>query len=356
MKPKTAILLFIISTIVFSSCREEETELIETPEDEVLSPNSNIADLIERTTSNDGSLDNIVDKANCFDVAFPYTVNVNGVEITVTSQEDYAVIECVFDASDSDTDTLSIDFPITIVLADFSEVLINSLTEFNDVANTCNGENIEDNDIECIDFQYPIEAPIFNPDNELLETIILENDNQLFDFVQNINENTIVTIDFPITVIRADNSETNINNFNELETAIINAINLCDEDDDYDFSDDDCDDCTTSEIEALLIDCTDWNVNRLKRDATDYDDAYEGYDFNFFSDGTMSVFWNTTTVFGTWTASGTGNNLEIIIDVPALPLCNNNWILQEIKNCSDDTEINLIVGNDDRLQYINGCN
>ena len=52
----------------------------------------------------------------------------------------------------------------------------------------------------------------------------------------------------------------------------------------------------------------------------------------------------------------TYNNLEIIIDVPALPLCNNNWILQEIKNCSSDTEINLIVGNDDRLQYRNNCN
>ena len=157
-------------------------------------------------------------------------------------------------------------------------------------------------------------------------------------------------------MILSDNSQVIINNFDELEDVIENAIDSCDEDDDYDFSDDDCLDCNISEIEDLLINCSDWNVNRLKRNAMDYDDAYEGYDFNFFSDGTMSVFWNTTTVFGTWVASGSGNNLEIIIDVPELPLCNNNWILQEIKNCSNDTEINLIVGNDDRLQYENGCN
>ncbi|WP_299112333.1 hypothetical protein [uncultured Winogradskyella sp.] len=356
MKLKTSLFFLLIITLVFSSCRKEETEFIETPEDEILEANSNIADLIERTTSNDGSQDNIVDRANCFDIAFPYLVNVNGVQITVNSEDDYAVIECVFDASDSDTDILNINFPITIILADFSEVIISSISEFNDITNNCNGENEADNDIECIDFQYPIEAPIFNPNNELLETVTLENDHQFFDFIQNIDENNIVSIDFPITVYLTDNSEVSISNFVQLETAIENAINSCDEDDDYDYSDDDCDDCTITDIEDLLINCSDWNVNRLKRNATDFDSAYEGYNFNFFNDGTMSVFWNTTTVFGTWTASGSGNNLEIIIDVPALPLCNNNWILQEIKNCSDDTEINLIVGNDDRLQYNNGCN
>jgi hypothetical protein len=355
MKFKTTILLLVLS-LIFTSCRKEETQFEQVPEDEVLDTNSNISDLILRTATNDGSLDNIVDKANCFNVAFPYTVSVNGAEITVNSQDDYAVIECVFDQSDSDTDSLNITFPITIILDDFSEVAINSLAELNTYTNNCNGENIADNDIECIDFDYPIEASTFNPNNELLNTLLLESDRQLFDFVSTINEDNIVTIDFPIAVTLSDNSETSINNFVELETAIQTAINTCDEDDDYDYSDDDCNDCTPTAIETILINCNDWQVNRLKRNAMDYDDAYDNYDFNFFADGSMSVFWNTTTVFGTWSASGTGDNLEILIDVPSLPLCNNTWILQEIKNCSNDTEINLTVGNDDRLQYINGCN
>lgn len=355
MKQKTALyLLFIL--LAFSSCRKEETEFIQEPEEEVLVANSNIATLIERTSSNDGSVDNIVDRANCFDIAFPYEVNVNGTPLTVNSQEDYAFIECVFDESDSDTDTLNINFPITIVLADFSEIIINNIAEFNTYSNGCNGENVADDDIECIDFQYPIEASTFNPNNELLETVILENDNDLFDFVQDINDDTIVTIDFPVTVILADNSEVIINNFTELETTIANAINTCDEDDDYDYNDDDCNDCTTAQVETLLTSCSNWQVDKLERNAMDYDDAYEGYDFNFFTDGTMSVFWNTTTVYGTWTTSGSGNNLEVLIDVPALPLCNNNWILHEIDNCSDDTKVDFRVGDDDRLRYENDCN
>ena len=352
---KSKIIFLSVVLFICFSCRKEETEFIQTPEEEILEANSNIAELIRRTSSNDGSLDNIVDKANCFDIAFPYVVNVNGLLITVNSQEDYAVIECVLDQSDSDTDTLNINFPITIILSDFSEISIDSITQLDSYTNNCNGENEEDNDIECIDFEYPIEASTFNPNNETIETLFLENDHQLFDFVRNIDESNIITMDFPLMVTHADSSEANINNFIELETAIENAIHTCDEDDDYDFSDDDCIDCTIAEIQDLLTNCEDWNVNRLKRNATDYDNVYDGYDFNFFSNGTMDVYWNGNNASGTWIASGSGNNLEIIINVPTLPLCNANWILQEIKNCSDETEINFIVGDDDRIQYINDC-
>jgi hypothetical protein len=355
MKVQKSIFLLII-IILLISCRKEETELIETPEEEVLQANSNIANLIQRTSSNDGSIDNIVDRANCFDIAFPYTVNVNGAQLAINSAEDYAIIECVFNESESDTDNIAINFPITIILSDYSEVTINNIVEFNNYTNNCNGENIADDDIECIDFIFPIEASIFNPNNELLESITIESDSDLFDFIEDIDENNIITIDFPITVILADNSEININNFIELETTIENAIDSCDEDDDYDYEDDDCDNCTPLEVENLLTSCSNWEVDKLERNGTDYDDVYEGYVFNFFSDGTINVYWNSTSVDGTWVTSGSGNNLEIIIDVPALPLCNNNWILHQIENCSDESKIDLRVGNDDRLRYENDCN
>ena len=210
--------------------------------------------------------------------------------------------------------------------------------------------------IECLDFQYPITASVFNSINELLDTISLENDSQLYKFIKDIDTNDIITIAFPITVILSDNSEVTISNFNELEIVIENAENTCDEDDDYDYNEDDCNDCSTSEIEDLLTSCTDWTVNTLRRDSnTNYDTIYYNYAFNFSSDGTMSVFWNTTTVFGTWTTSGSGNNIEVIIDIPALPLCNNNWVLREVKNCTNETEIDFRVGVD-RLQYAKNCN
>ena len=338
MKSKVIILLLFLIGLSVTSCRTEETEFIQAPEDETLAANSSIAMLMLRTASNDGSNDNIVDKANCFDIAFPFTVNVNGAQIIINSQDDYAVIECVFEENDDDNDELQIIFPITIVLANFSEIEIANTTALNSYINTCNGENVTDDDIECLDFQYPIVASLFNSNNELLDTITIISDGQLYEFIDDIDDDDIVTIEFPITVTLADDSDVVIDNLNALETVIENAENTCDEDDDYDYDDDDCNNCTTTQIEDLLISCTNWEVDKLKRNDTDYDNIYAGYVFNFFNDGTLSVYWNTTTVYGTWTANGSGNSLEVLIDVPSLPLCNNNWILHEIENCTDKTK------------------
>ena len=356
MKLRVISLFLFLAVLSITSCRTEETEFIQTPEDEILVANSNIAQLILHTASNDGSKDNIVDRANCFDIKFPYSVDVNNEIIQLNSTADFATVECVFDESEDDIDTIEIIFPVHIVMADFSEITITNISEFNNYNENCNGENVADNDIECIDFQYPIEASIFNSNNELLNTLNLENDKQLYEFIEGIDINDIITIDFPISLIHSDNSEVSINNFNELQSTIENAINTCDEDDDYDYNEDDCNDCMLNDVENLLINCTNWTVNTLRRDGnTNYDNLYYNYDFNFFNDGTLTVFWNTITVSGTWTASGSSNAIEIIIDIPALPLCNNNWVLREVKNCSAETEIDLRVGID-RIQYAKNCN
>ena len=356
MTLRDSILLLFLTGLIFTSCRTEEIEFVQAPDDETLVANSSIALLIQRTTSNDGSKNNIIDKANCFDIVFPYTVSANGQEVTLNSSSNFATVECVFDQSDDDTDSLNMVFPISIRLPDFTEVVVSNNTELNNYTSACNGEDVADDDIECLDFQYPIIASVFNSISELLDTISLENDSQLYEFIEEIDTNDIITIAFPITVILSDNSEVTITSFNELEIVIANAENTCDEDDDYDYNEDDCNDCSISEIEDLLTSCADWTVNTLRRDSnTNYDNIYYNYAFNFTSDGTMSVFWNTTTVFGTWTTSGSGNNIEVIIDIPALPLCNNNWVLREVKNCTNETEIDFRVGVD-RLQYAKNCN
>lgn len=356
MKQSAFLILLFSFVLVFTACRKEETEFVQAPENETLSPNSTIAQLIQQAASNDGSIDNIVSRANCFGITFPFTVTVNNQQITVNSLDDYALVECILDEDENNTDTVNIMFPITIETADYTEIIINNATEFTNYKNTCNGENVADDDIECIDFQYPVEASLFNSENELLDTVSLTTDKALFKFVTNINENDIVTFSFPITVTLADGYNISISDFNALETAITNAINTCDEDDDYDYNDDDCDDCTTTELKDLLTNCTDWEVNRLKRNGNDYNNQYDDYLFNFFQDGTMSVYWDSIMAYGTWTASGSANNLEVIINVPSLPLCNNNWILHEISNCTADTQIDFRVGTDDRIRYYRNCN
>ena len=93
-------------------------------------------------------------------------------------------------------------------------------------------------------------------------------------------------------------------------------------------SDDDCEDCTTSNLQDILVNCTDWTVNRLKRNAMDYDNAYDGYYFNFFSDNTLSVYWGSTTVYGTWTANGSGNTLEQTSKTKKCAICRGVFVFK----------------------------
>jgi len=349
---KFLIFLLLTSGILFTSCRTEEVQSIQTPEEEIL--NGTVATLMQRTAINDGSNDNIVDNANCFNLQFPFTVIVNGIEITVTSESDFEDIEDIFDAFDDDDDSIIINYPILIVLADFSVIEINDANELASYADDCNGENESDDDIECLDFQYPITANIFNTNNELIDTITISNDHDLYDFIDDIDEDDIITINFPITVILSDGSTMSISNFTELESVIQNAEDDCDEDDDNDFNDDDCDNCTTNDLTDILTGCSDWIVDKLERNDNDLEDQYTGYVFNFFNDGTITVDILASTYPGTWSASGSGNNITVVIDIPMLPDCNDNWFLHEIDVETGESQVDLRLG-DDRLRFESDC-
>ncbi|MFK7781675.1 hypothetical protein [Psychroserpens sp.] len=343
-------------SVFFTSCRKEETEFIDSTTDEIIEPESSIANLMLRTASNDGSDDNIIDVANCFNIKLPITVTANAIQVDVNSKSDYVLIESIFDEEYDDINNLEISYPVTVVKNDFTEIVVNSSSELTAIAAECNGENIEDDDIECLDFTFPITASIFNISNESLSNEVLTTDKELYTFVNTIATEEIVSINFPITVKLLDDTIIEIHSIPELRSTINAYQNTCDEDDDFDFDDDDCNDCTQELVADFLTNCQDWYVDKLKRESTDYNSVYEGYDFNFFTDGSLSVFWNTTTVFGTWSMLGTGNNITIIIDVPALPLCNNNWELQEISNTTGIAKVDFVLSTSERLRYRNSCN
>ena len=341
---------------LFTSCRKEDIQLDKAPDDQVLVANSVLANLMQQTVMNDGSVDNIIDRANCFNLKLPVTVKANGTQITINSDDDLNDVEFVFDTSEDDTDELEIIFPVTIVFIDFKELAIENIDQLYAYSNECNGENESDLDIECLDFQYPITASVFNSTNELIDVISLVNDYQLYNFLENIDQNDIVSIEFPIKVKLYDDTEITLSNLDELKTLIESYYNACDEDDDYDYNDDDCDNCTKEELKTFLVSCDNWIVDKLERNYYDYDNVYEGYEFKFLEDGTISVYWSGYEAYGTWASTGSGNELTVVINIPDLPYCNNNWILHEIQSYSDETRVDFRVENKDRLRYINNCN
>ncbi|MEM5564425.1 hypothetical protein WNY78_04900 [Psychroserpens sp. AS72] len=352
---KSTLILLFLSLMVFTSCRTEETEFINTPPEDTIESNSTIASLIQRTVTNDGSNDNILDLANCFNIKLPINVTANSIPVNINTSEDYYAVESIFDEFIDDTDALDITFPVTIVNSDFSEDIINNMSELNTKASNCNGENTSDDDIECIDFIYPFSASKFNITNEIISTETFTNDQDLYSFIEDISTDDITSINFPISVLLSNGTSLEINSLSELETTIENEQNVCDEDDDFDYNDDDCDDCTQELLANYLTGCQNWYVDKARRNNFNYDDIYDGYDFNFATDGTVTAYWNSTSATGTWSTSGIANNITVNINIPGLSYCNNTWNLQEI-NTNNLTKIDLRIDDEDRLRYRNTCN
>ncbi|MDX1313890.1 MAG: hypothetical protein R3356_00190 [Eudoraea sp.] len=351
MKYLTLLLLGILFLNV--SCRQEESEFIEAPPEETLKANSNVASLLSRTATKDGSGDNIIDKASCFSIQLPVTVIANGIEIVVNTEEDFDTIEEIFDALEDDQDLLEILFPITIILSNFDEITINNLTELQSYVATCPGENVYDDDIECADIKYPVTASVFNAQNEVIDTITITDDETLYNFLEELDDSDIVNINFPITVILFDGTEVAAPNLDDLEDILENAEDDCDEDDDNDYNDDDCDNCTTQQLSDVLTGCSDWTVDKLERNDQNLEDQYTGYLFNFSNDGTVTATEGNNVFSGTWSASGSANSISVQINMPDLSDFNATWILHEIKT-GGETDVDLRMG-DDRLRFESTC-
>ncbi|MCJ7467205.1 MAG: hypothetical protein MUO53_11010 [Maribacter sp.] len=331
----------------FTACQKENVFQPGTDEQQTLAANSATAVLVERTVSNDGSFDNIVDGSSCFDIRFPYHVRVNGTELTMGSRDDLHVIEELFDAVDDDENILDIIFPVTITLADYSEITINSIDEIRALAAQCK-EGGDDDDIECIDIVYPV--TLFTFDTSLTSTgsFVVESDMEMRRFFAGLGENDLMSIDFPVTLHLYDGSEMAVNSNTELAAAIESAKLACDEDDDNDYNDDDF---TKEQLDNLLSECP-WLVKNMVRNNMMHTEQYFDYLMAFSPDGTVTVRAGLgNSVTGTWSTVATDKGIMIKLAFDVLVDFNLEWYVYEI----EEGKIKLHSGEGNWIIMKNAC-
>ncbi|MAU16447.1 MAG: hypothetical protein CMH46_13020 [Muricauda sp.] len=319
--------VLVVLVLGLSSCQEEYEEVGGGSEDQAITANSSTAVLIEKTSSNDGSYDNIVDRASCFSIQFPYTVNVNGVGVTINSKSDLEVIEEIFDELDDDDDILDIVFPIVITLSDYSEVNIENQEELEALARECL-EGGDDDDIECIDFVYPITLFTFDIQNQLTGEFQVESDKGMRRFFADLDDNQLISIEFPITLKKYDGTEIVVETNAELAAALETAKNDCDEDDDNDYNDDDF---TEEELDALLVACP-FQIRQVIRDEIDNTEQYVEYLLTFSEDGTvyMSTF-TLDQIMGTWSTSMTDQGVVLELNFENFSDFSGDWYVYELE-------------------------
>tara|TARA_R110000868_G_scaffold68720_5_gene203266 strand:+ start:4862 stop:5932 length:1071 start_codon:yes stop_codon:yes gene_type:complete len=355
MKNSNEFVSFLLLLLIMfnTSCRQEESQFEGTPPEERLQLGSNVANLLVRTTMNDGSSDNIIDNASCISIKLPVNVIVNSTPVEVLSSEDFDLIQDIFDENDSDEDIVEIQFPITIIFSDYSEQPVLNADDFQVFVTNCGGENQNDDDIECVDLQYPIVIALVNTASGMIDTVTLVNDKKLFDFVEDLDENDVVTISFPVTVILSDGNEVEALTLEQLESIIETYKDDCDENDNNDF-DVNCADCTIEDLLDLWSGCSEWKVDKLFRDTNSLQNQYKDYSFNFLDDGSVIATSDSDTFIGTWVASGTGNNIIVVVDILSLPDFNGSWTLKKIGNGSGKKKFELSLDSDS-LRFKDDC-
>ncbi|MAU25898.1 MAG: hypothetical protein CMH48_09390 [Muricauda sp.] len=316
--------LFMVA-LSFTSCQEEFEE-VGGDQQETLMAGSNTADLIVKTSTNDGSFDNIVDGASCIAVKFPYTVEVGGIQITIDSREDLHLIEEIFDEFDDDEDILEFLFPITITLGDFTEVVIENKAQLRELAEECR-EGGEDDDIECIDFVYPITLFTFDINEQQTGTVVIESDKDMRRFFEGLGENDLIGIDFPVTLKKYDGTEIVVDSNAELAMALEAAKDECDEDDDDDYNDDDFDE---ERFDFCLTQCP-WQVREVVRDEVALTDQYLEYLMNFTEDGKVTVIDRAGNVLnGGWSVRFTDRGPLLTLEFDILVDFNLEWLVYEV--------------------------
>ncbi len=287
-KNNTYLFIVLCFGLLFTACQKEESEFIDQTgqQNEVITSSSSLSNLLIEMSQNPGSYDNIIDGNSCSAVKYPITVMVNGQEIVLTSQEDISLIYAIFDEFPNDQDTLVIVFPITVILNDFSEVVLEDQEDLEELIESCQ----EESGIACVDFEYPITLFTYNTNEEQTGTLIIESDQELYLLFYGLEEEDIISIDFPITAILEDGTTVEVDSNQELEHILENAN--CDDDfDDHD------DDLEGDFVEDLTSDT--WYITYYFDDLDETDD-FNGFSFSFATDHTAEAADNNNTVSGSW--------------------------------------------------------
>lgn len=330
-----AIFVFIFSII---SCQKEEIEIIENPVNfENLDPNSSLTNLICRVAQNPTSQDNIVDGSSCFSVQLPVTVIVNNQQITIANQTQYQTVQNAINAFSNDDDLVNFIYPITIKFQNFQTEIIPNKNKLDDALNRC-GEDDDFDEIDCAKINYPITINTYNPNNQIANTVTIQSNSQLFNFLKSLSKSDIVAINYPISFTNPNNQIVTINNNSELQNAIEDAISSCNNS------------SGGSSPFATIIVSGSWKITYLYNKKINVTALYTGYNLSFNTVGIATAISNTNTINGTWSTyiDNSQKKLSLDFDGSTLKDLEEDWKVIEYTQ----TAIRLRQGGSSDADYM----
>ncbi|MEL6987185.1 MAG: hypothetical protein AAGK97_05085 [Bacteroidota bacterium] len=248
--------LFALLFLSFMSCQKEDVST-----NPIDAQNSTIQNFTNSNSRGGGG-------DECFTVQYPINIifpDGNTLAVNSDDELDNAIDDWYENNEDEDDPTL--EFPINVTLQDGTEQTINNENDLDDLLEACGYYDDDDDDYDdeeeedcdlleiCFDINYPI--TIIFPDGM---TTDVNNDDELETaiddwFDNNPDNDEDPTVQFPIDVTLEDGTVETINNEDELD----DLIDLCEGEDDDEEDDDEDDEYEDEEDCDLLEICFDIN-------------------------------------------------------------------------------------------------
>ena len=237
-KVKSVILIsiYLLMILWLGSCQQPEEE-IELPDTEGgFTKNTTLGEYVYGISLLDGSEDNIIDNESNLLVELPVDVTVKGKEYEINSPSDLTPINEVYALNPYYPEFLTIQYPIRIKKYDYTEVTVSNKEELDQVISSTHADVLY-NDVECIDFVYPISIATYDLQNQIANTREILDDESLFKALKNIGTEDLINFTYPLNIL-IDGSPVQISDNLELQNAVEGKLSLCDEDDKVFYADD----------------------------------------------------------------------------------------------------------------------
>lgn len=339
-------------SIVFFSC-QTDTSVEQYSTKKTITKTTPLTTYIARIAMQKTKQDNIIDHTDCFMVKFPYVVTVNGVEITIFSAEGYALVENNIALNSDDTDIVDIHFPVSIIFNDYTEKSLDSETDFTNLGGDCDEKLNDLPKINCIDIKYPILIKRYDSNVQTASSVSIKNNEALYFLINNLENNQFIAIEYPISVSDLNGIQLIINDNNQFENIIKDALDNCSEN------------RNTSLDFVEVIRSGAWSISYFYGDDDDDDDesddddddektnSYIGYQFYFKSDYTVIASKSGSTFSGFWSTKIENGVREFQVNFKEAAFNNLklNWTLFEFNS----TKIHFRVettNNDAETQYL----
>jgi hypothetical protein len=276
------LLILAAACFLALSCETEHAAVNNVSEDNLVT-NTTLKSKLLQVLQSPTAVDNFIDGSGCFAVQFPYTVVANGQEVDLTSEADYANVQGILNTGGSTADVVTLQFPITVTYADYTEATFSTQGEFDAAVGGCT----ESSELSCMDFTYPLGIKTYNSNYQLAESFNIDTKEALFAFLNNLDAYDAVALDYPITFNTPDGPSVTVPNNQLLEEQIDTYTQQC------------LDALNPPEVilDDVIVQGT-WHVSYYFS-VTDQTTDFQGYDFTFANDGTIVVDADTPSI-GVW--------------------------------------------------------